>query len=56
MRGHYILSKITPLIKRAVAITIAKEPSFFESCRTDEHYTNEQALTHLLHCIRNILD
>lgn len=50
------ITKITPLIKRAVAITIAKEPSFFESCRTDEHYTNEQALTHLLHCIRNILD
>ena len=49
------IAKITPLVKRAVAITIAREPYFFESCRTDKHYTNEQALSHLLHCIRNIL-
>lgn len=49
------LSKIVPLIKRATAITIAKEPKFFESCRTDENYTNEMALTQLLNFIKSAL-
>lgn len=49
------LTEIAPLIKRAVAITIAKEPKYFEACKTDEYYTNEMALTQLLDLIRGIL-
>lgn len=49
------ISAIAPLIKRAVAITIAREPKYFECCKTDEQYTNEMALTQLLNCIRSVL-
>lgn len=49
------LTEVVPLIKRAVAITIAKEPRFFEYCKTDECYTNEMALTQLLNFIRDVL-
>lgn len=53
--GEEFMAKIVPLIKRATAITIAKEPKFFKSCRTDESYTNEMALTQLLDFIKKAL-
>lgn len=49
------IANITPLIKRATAITIAREPKFFEICRTEENYTNEMALAQLLNFIRSVL-
>ena len=49
------IANITPLIKRATAITIAREPKFFEACRTDKNYTNKQALAQLLHFINDTL-
>lgn len=47
--------KVTPLLKRAKAITIAREPKFFEDCKTADNYTNEQALEQLLSFIRDAL-
>ena len=47
--------KVTPLLKRAKAITIAREPQFFEYCKTADDYTNEQALEQLLSFIRDAL-
>lgn len=47
--------KVTSLLKRAKAITIAREPKFFETCKTADDYTNEQALEQLLSFIRDAL-
>lgn len=49
-------SKVAPLLKKAVAITIAKEPQFFEACRTQEGYTVEEALTQLMDFIKETLE
>lgn len=49
------MNQIAPLVKRAKAITIAREPIFFEKCRTDEAYTNTMALHQLIECISSIL-
>ncbi len=48
-------SKIAPLIKRATVITIAREESYFESCKVDKSFRNEDALQRLLDFIRDIL-
>lgn len=48
--------KVAPLLKKAVAITIAKEPHFFEDCRTQEDYTVEKALTQLIGFIKETLE
>ena len=49
-------SKVAPLLKKAIAITIAKEPRFFEDCRTQEDYTVEEALTQLINFIKETLE
>ena len=40
--------KAVPLLKRAKAITISREQKYFEYCKEDKSYTNEQALRQLL--------
>lgn len=47
--------KVSPLVKRAKAITIAREPKFFEYCKQDERYTNDKALEQLLSLIKESL-
>ena len=49
-------NKVAPLLKKAVAITIAKEPKYFECCKTQENYTVEAALTQLLDFIEEALE
>lgn len=48
--------KVSPLIKRARAITIATEPKFFEECKEDKTFTNDKALEQLLSFIAVALD
>lgn len=48
-------NQAAPLIERAKAITIAREPKFFEYCKTSDLYTNELALQQLLNLIREVL-
>lgn len=49
-------NKVAPLLKKSVAITIAKEPQFFECCRTQDDYTGEEALTQLIDFIKGTLE
>ena len=37
------------------AITIAKEPRYFEYCKTDDTFTNDMALKQLLDLIKDTL-
>lgn len=46
---------VSPLIKKAVAITVAREPKYFEECKQDKNYTNDKALSQLLSLIRSVL-
>ena len=39
------------LVRHAVAITIAKEPEYFNREKTDKNFRNDQALEMLLHFI-----
>lgn len=48
--------KISLLIKNASAITIAKEPKYFELEKTDENFDNSRALKMLLDLIREVCD
>ena len=48
--------KAVPLLKRAKAITIAREPKYFEACKVDESYTNNQALRQLLSLIKESIE
>ena len=47
---------VAPLIKKAVAITIAKEPKYFDYCRTQDSYTVDTALTQLIDFIKEVLE
>lgn len=47
-------NKISMLIKHSAAITIAKEPRYFDIEKVDEHFTNEQALKLLLDLILEV--
>ena len=44
------------LIRNAVAITIAREPEYFDREKTDEQFSNEQALEMLLNFIAQELE
>lgn len=49
-------NKVAPLLKKTMAITIAKEAKYFECCKTQENYTVEAALTQLLDFIEEALE
>lgn len=49
-------SKIAPLIKRADAITIAREQWHFEDLRTSDDFTHEAAINMLIEGIRYALE
>lgn len=46
---------ITPLVNNAIVITIARERDFFETCKIEDDYKNEQAVEELLKMIKRIL-
>ena len=48
-------AKAAPLGRRADACTIAREPSFFDECKTSPDYTNVQALEQLVSFLREVL-
>lgn len=48
--------RAVPLLKRAKAITIAREPKYFRDCRVDESYTNDQALNQLISLIKESIE
>lgn len=48
--------RVVPLLKRAKAITIAREPKYFRDCRVDESYTNDQVLNQLLSLIKESIE
>ena len=56
MFSNEFKEKISVLIRKASAITIAREPDFFKKERSDVDFTNEQALEMLLHLIFEILE
>ena len=43
--------KVGELVRHAVAITIAKEPEYFDREKTDKKFSNDQALEMLLKLI-----
>lgn len=49
-------ASIRPLVKKAVAITIAKEPECFEFVNIDSSFTNQVALETLIEGIKSILE
>lgn len=46
-----LLEKLTPIIKNATCITIAKEPEFFDETKQEDNFTNNEALNKLLSII-----
>lgn len=44
---------LTPLLKRCIAITVAREPRYFEDCKEERTYTNEMAFEQLLEFIKD---
>ena len=46
---------ITPLVKNATVITIAREPEYFEKCKKQQSYTCEKAQKDVLMMIEQIL-
>lgn len=49
-------ASIRPLVKNAVAITIAREPEWFETVNIDPSFTNQVALEMLIKGIEGILE
>lgn len=47
---------ITPLVKKATVITIAREQEFFDKCKIENDYSYENALEKLLSIIEAILN
>ncbi len=45
------IDTVAPIIKRAELITIAREPSFFEYCRTDNNFSIEDAYNSIINII-----
>jgi hypothetical protein len=46
---------ISEIIKNASVITIAREPKYFDTCRTDSSFTNQEALDILIERLECIL-
>ena len=49
------IEMVSPLIKRAEVITVAREPKFFEMCKTDCAFELDEALSMLSNIIKNAL-
>lgn len=49
------IKMVNPLIKRAEVITVAREPKFFEMCKTDDDFELDEALSMLISIIENAL-
>ena len=47
---------VAPLLKKAVAITIAKEPKYFEYCKMQKDYSVKEALKQLIDFIKEVLE
>ena len=56
MFNDILKNRLSFLIKNAVAITIAREPHYFELEKTDTDYNNDDALYLLLNLIQNAIN